>query len=151
MNRDRLAEILAHDEAKRDKPYDDATGREVRKGSVVIGKVSIGIGRNLTDKGLSDDEIAYLLGNDISEVERQLDRALPWWRFMSENRQLVLASMCFNMGLGDSTRGLLSFRNTLSAMEAGDYKRAADGIRNSAYAKQVKGRAERLADMMEHG
>lgn len=140
MNKDALAAQLEIDEGLRLKPYKDT-----------VGKMTIGIGRNLDDVGISKSEAMMLLGADIDKVCAQLDAALPWWRNMSDRRQQALANMCFNMGIGNSTKGLLSFRNTLSSMQAGDYKAAAQGMLNSTWAKQVGDRAKRLADMMERG
>lgn len=140
MNRTALADQLVFDEGMVLKPY-----------RCTAGKLTIGVGRNLEDVGISKSEAMTMLGADIDRAEADLDRALPWWRGMSDRRQQVLANMCFNMGIGNSTRGLLSFRNTLAAMQAGDYKRAAQGMRDSAWARQVGKRAERLASMMEQG
>lgn len=140
MNTELLVQELRRDEGVMRKPYKDT-----------VGKLTIGVGRNLDDVGLSDDEMDYLLKNDIKRVEADLDRALPWWREMSPNRQRVLANMCFNMGLGNSKRGLLSFRNTLEKMRTGDYAGAARGMLASQWARQVKGRAHRLADLMRAG
>jgi len=135
-----LQQELTVDEGKKAKPY-----------LCTAGKTTIGIGRNLDDVGLSESEIQLLFKNDIERVCSQLDATLPWWRAMSERRQRVLANMCFNMGIGDSKRGLLSFRNTLASMQRGDYRAAARGMRDSAWATQVGARAERLAKMMEEG
>jgi len=55
--------------------------------------------------------------------------------------------MCFNMGITK----LLGFKNTLRMMKAGDYDGAADGMLQSLWAKQVKGRADELAEQMRHG
>lgn len=140
MNIENLTAELIVDEALKLKPY-----------HCTAGKLTIGIGRNLDDVGISPDEARYLLKNDIDRVCSQLDAALPWWRTMSERRQRVLANMCFNMGIGNSTKGLLSFRNTLASMQRGDYRAAARGMRDSAWAKQVGARSERLAKMMEEG
>jgi len=140
MNRDALADQLIIDEGLRLKPY-----------HCTAGKLTIGIGRNLDDVGITKAEAMMLLGADLDRVEAELDRALPWWRYMSDRRQQVLANMCFNMGLGNSTRGLLSFRNTLAAMQRGDYAAAARGMLDSAWARQVGNRAKRLAKMMEQG
>lgn len=140
MNIESLTSELITDEALMLKPY-----------RCTAGKLSIGIGRNLDDVGISADEARYLLKNDIDRVCTQLDAALPWWRTLSERRQRALANMCFNMGIGNSTRGLLSFRNTLAAMQAGDYKAASRGMLQSAWATQVGDRAKRLAKMMEEG
>lgn len=115
-----------------------------------LGYSTIGIGR-LVDKrrggGISRDEAIYLLANDLKKVDADLDRALPWWRQMNEPRRRVLRNMCFNMGLGT----LLTFKNTLAAMKAGDYRKAAAGMLASKWATQVKGRAMRLAKTMETG
>lgn len=147
MNRDALAAQLVIDEALRLKPYDDATGKELKPGDIVKGKISIGIGRNLSDVGITKSEAAMLFGADIDNVEADLDRFLPWWRGMSDVRRQVIANMCFNMGINK----LQGFVNTLRAMKQGDYKAAAAGMRNSLWAKQVGARAERLAKMMEEG
>lgn len=140
MNRDALANQLIADEGMVLKPY-----------RCTAGKLTIGIGRNLEDAGISKSEAMLLLGADIDKVESQLDATLPWWRGMSEARQQVLANMAFNMGIGNSARGLLSFRNTLAAMHRGDYKAAARGMLDSTWARQVGQRAVRLAKMMEDG
>lgn len=136
MNTDALAAQLTIDEGKRNKPYRDT-----------VGKITIGVGRNLTDVGLSDDEITLLLANDIKRVCDELDSNLSWWRGMSEARQEALANMCFNLGIG----ALLGFKNTLDAMQEGRYDAAANGMLASLWARQVGARAQRLAEMMKNG
>lgn len=136
MNIAQLERELTTDEGKRSKVY-----------KCTAGKNTIGVGRNLDDVGLSDEEISFLLRNDIARVCAELDGALPWWRQMSDARQRVLANMSFNLGL----RGLLGFKNTLAAMKEGRYKDAAAGMQNSLWARQVGNRAKRLAEMMERG
>jgi lysozyme len=37
-----------------------------------MGRWTIGIGRNLSDKGITKEEALYLLDNDIKECERDL-------------------------------------------------------------------------------
>ncbi len=127
---------LRADEGVRQFPYTDT-----------VGKLTIGVGRNLTDRGLSDDEINYLLQNDIDLVIDDLNRGIPWWVDLSPVRQRVLANMCFNIGLPR----LKGFVRMLSAMRRGDFLTAAQELRGSLYAKQVGARAERLARLMEAG
>lgn len=121
-----------------------------------LGYSTIGVGR-LIDKrkggGLSDDEIDYLLANDIRRSIADLDRALPWWRGLTENRQRVLVNMCFNLGIGNAKvgSGLLGFKNTLAMIERGEYARAAAGMLNSKWARQVGDRSKRLSEMMKEG
>jgi len=136
MDKDRLIAQLIVDEGKKNFPYKDT-----------VGKLTIGVGRNLDDRGLSDDEITYLLGNDIKLVERELDIAMPWWRGMCDARQNVIASMAFNLGVP----GLKTFKNTLQAMRDGRYADAADGMLQSKWAQQVGARAVRLSKAMREG
>lgn len=136
MNLTKLQVQLAIDEDRRSRIYVDS-----------VGKITGGIGRNLTDRGFSDDEIDLMFKNDIARVEKELDLNLPWWRQMNDPRQNVLANMCFNMGITK----LLGFKNTLSAMSTGRYEDAAKGMLDSLWAKQVHDRANRLAETMKTG
>lgn len=139
-----LAEELERDEGKRLKPYKDS-----------VGKWSIGIGRNLDDKGISQSECALMLANDIAEHLGLLDKYLPWWKSLDEVRQRVLANMAFNLGVGPSaeqpTGKLLTFKTTLAAIERGDFEGAANGMSASAWARQVGVRATRLIELMRKG
>ena len=136
MNIDNLKAQLTIDEGRKKHIYVDT-----------VGKITAGVGRNLTDRDFSDDEIDLMLTNDIELVERQLDISLPWWRSMSEARQTVLANMAFNMGIA----GLLKFKNTLGAMMGGRFDDAAKGMLDSLWAKQTGARAQRLAAIMRTG
>lgn len=136
MNQTELIKELKRDEGVRLKPY-----------QCTAGKTTIGVGRNLDDRGITEHEADYLLLNDIELVTVQLDKSIPWWRDLSDARQRVLANMCFNLGIS----GLLYFKNTLAAMKAGKYDDAADGMLKSLWAKQVGQRAIRLAKMMREG
>jgi lysozyme len=134
MNVERFKEQLLLHESIRLMPYRDT-----------VGKLTIGVGRNLTDVGISQDEAHYMLTHDIVKVSSQLDSHLPWWRELSEVRQRVVADMCFNLGIG----GLLKFVNTLAAVKSGDYTAAASGMRASKWYSQVGVRGRRLVKMME--
>ena len=155
-DRDALRRELIRDEGLRLKPY-----------RCTAGALTVGVGRNLDAVGLSRDELyalgrsladvrrtgvshdeaMLLLDNDITRCEAALDRLLPWWRGLSDARQRVLMNMCFN--LGESR--LLGFRNTLPAIRDGKYLTATAGMRKSLWARQVKGRADRLITMMREG
>lgn len=135
-----LAKALVRDEGLRFKPY-----------RCTAGKLTIGIGRNLDDRGITKAEAFALLENDIDSCIADLDGALAWWRKLDEVRQEVLINMCFNMGIGSSSRGLLSFKNTLRMIESGDYAGAAAGMLNSRWATQVGARARRLSEQMRTG
>lgn len=113
----------------------------------LVGKLTIGVGRNLEDKGIREVEADFMLENDIAEVVGKLDTKLSWWTKLSKIRKLVLMDMCFNLGL----KGLLSFKKTLAAMKEERWDTAADEMLDSLWHKQVGRRAERLAYMMRTG
>ena len=136
IDRDAMIRQLRLHEGERLKPYRDT-----------VGKLTIGVGRNLDDRGITAEESAQLLANDIAEMEREVLRALPWVARLEEVRQRVLVDMAFNMGIV----GLLNFKRTLAAIEAEEFERAATMMLDSKWAGQVGQRAERLARMMATG
>jgi lysozyme len=126
----KLRETLERHEGRRSKPYIDPSGH-----------VSIGVGRNLTDVGLRDDEIDRLLTNDIIKASIDVATKLPWSVQLDQDCRDVLINMCFNMGIGK----LLEFRNFLDALRVGAYPEAAKYMLNSVWAGQVGGRARELS------
>lgn len=136
MDRDALAKQLLRDEGFRQFPYKDT-----------VGVLTIGIGRNLESAGISKDEAIYMLQNDIDQCERQLDRTLPWWRYLSSARQSALVNMCFNLGISR----LLKFKKFLAALNQQKYEDAAKEMLNSKWAEQVGQRAVRLSKQIETG
>ena len=112
-----------------------------------MGKMTIGVGRNLEDNGLSNEEIEFMLMNDIDRIEKEVRHVIPNIDEHSETRQIVLMNMAFNMG----TVGLLRFKQTLKAFNNKDYPKAAEEMLDSRWARQVGKRAEELSDMMEAG
>lgn len=87
------------------------------------------------------------LVKDVREHNAKLLAALPWITSLTPARQRVLYNMAYNLGV----QGLLGFKNTLAMVKAGDYAGAANGMLGSLWAKQVKGRAVRLANEMRSG
>jgi lysozyme len=112
------------------------------------GKLTIGIGRNLEDRGISQKEAYAMLERDILDFEQQLLNEIPdVYNGLDEVRQSVLLNMCFNLGI----KGLLEFKNTLAFIDAGDWERAANGMLASKWAKQVGKRAIELSELMRKG
>jgi len=68
MNYDAIKKQLTLHEGRKNKPY-----------KCTSGKITIGVGRNLDDNGLSEDEIDYLLTNDVLRCEKELQQRLPWY------------------------------------------------------------------------
>jgi lysozyme len=128
--------------------YDDATGRTIGKGDTLRGWPTIGYGRNLTGRGITRQEADLLLHNDMTIVTDELTRLVPWWRSLDQVRQMVLAEMAYNMGAANLVRG---WPNFLRRVETGQYLEAAQTMRVSRWASQVRGRAHLLADLMQRG
>ena len=111
------------------------------------GRLTIGVGRNLDDRGITAEESAYLLANDIDEYWERLETEIPWVTQLDPVRQRVLLDMAFNLGIG----GLMGFKKTLAAVRGGEYERAAAMMLQSRWARQVGTRAKRLSRMMFTG
>ena len=109
------------------------------------GVATIGVGRNLEDVGLSYDESMLLLDNDIKRVLYACWHEFRWFGELDDDRQTVVASMVFNLGLN----GFLKFKKMIAAIEREDYVEAAKEMMRSKWADQVKGRALDLANLMK--
>lgn len=127
--------------------YDDATGKPVVSGSRVVGNPTIGVGTLLcAPGGISEAESQFLLANRLARA-RKLAATLTVFPKLDPVRQGVLVEMVFQMGLA----GVAEFHHTLAAMDRGDWKAAADGMRNSLWARQTPARAQKLAQIIETG
>lgn len=129
-----LSQMLILDEANRQFPYLDTED-----------KLTIGIGHNLTDKGLSKTIRMMIFMEDIKEVETDLFKH-SWFTDLDDVRRLVIADMAFNLGMPK----LLQFKRMIAGLKAKDYTKAADEMMDSKWADQVGIRAERLSHMMRH-
>ena len=127
---------LIVDEGDRNKPYVDSRGN-----------VSIGIGRNLTGIGISDDEKALMYANDRARADATARALFPTFDALTDNRKAVVLNMAFNIGQAT----LSKFHATIEAVTSGDYDGAAEDMLASAWAGQVGARATRLADLMRSG
>jgi len=136
LNLDAIKSSLKIHEGKSLKPY-----------QCTAGKLSIGYGRNLDDRGITTEEAEYLLANDIQVAVRELDRAFPGWRNHSDNVQNVLVELSFAMG----APRLAGFRKMWAALDAKDYPTAAAELLDSRWRQQVGQRAITLADRLRAG
>ncbi len=110
-----------------------------------VGKVTIGIGYNLTDRGIDDTWINNQYQNDVRFFFARLS-TFDWFKDLNTDRQVVLVDMCF-MGW----QRFLEFKNLIHALSVHDYKQASLEMLNSEWAQQVKSRAANLAQGMLTG
>lgn len=125
----KLRRSLLNHESYRKFPYTDTDG-----------KITIGIGYNLTDRGIDDDWINAQYQKDVNYFYNKLSATFPWYNTLNEDRQIVLIDMCF-MGW----RHFLEFNKLIEALSEGDFKKAAFEILNSEYHQETKNRAAVLA------
>lgn len=131
-----LKDILILHEGFRQFPYMDTTGH-----------LTIGIGRNLNTRGISNNEALNLLDDDIAYFSNKLSVELPYFNSLDDVRKIVLVNMCFNLGFN----GLLEFKNMLDAIQKRKWEQAAANIISSKAYQQAPNRYRQLADMMQTG
>lgn len=110
-----------------------------------VGKLTIGYGRNLDDRGISETEAAILLRNDIIYHSYIPSKYIKNFASFSLVRRIALMDMAFNLG---ETR-FSQFKNMIAELNAGNYSKASVEMLNSLWASQVGQRAKELARMME--
>jgi lysozyme len=104
-----------------------------------VGKLTIGVGFNLTDVGLYDEEIDFIL-----RMKLMLPLKIATWEALSKDQQLCLMDMYYNLGWPR----LSKFKRMLKHIDDGKYDKAAEELLNSKYASQVGQRAKRNADLL---
>lgn len=132
----KLKNLLINDEALKNFPYTDTTGH-----------ITIGVGRNLQDRGISTPEALMLLDDDILYFCSKLSHLLPWWNDLDDARQIVLVNVCFNCGV----QGLLKFKDMLAACAKHDWDNAANELLDSDAAHRLIERYQRLAYILRTG
>lgn len=139
MSNDKLIEMLKVHE-----------GVETHAYKCSASKITIGVGRNIDPEGgigLSEDEIDYLLQNDINRITTELDFEYGWFSDLNEARQDAMIDISFNLG---QTR-LRKFQKALTAMAQSNWNTAADEFMDSKWSKQVGNRAKELTEIIRTG
>ena len=98
-----------------------------------VGKATIGVGRNLVDRGITTDEALMLLDHDVDECDGDL-RAFGWFAALDPVRQRALVDLRFNLG----PYRFRGFVKMLDALARQDYAGAAIELASSAWATQVQ-------------
>tara|TARA_R100001460_G_scaffold36588_5_gene70216 strand:- start:1426 stop:1845 length:420 start_codon:yes stop_codon:yes gene_type:complete len=133
-----LIDMIKRHEGVKSKVYKCSQGYE-----------TIGVGRNISESGLglSDDEIDYLLHNDLERCNEELAKAYDWYSELDKPRRDAMVDICFNLGI---TR-LRGFVKALEAMSRQQFDIAADEFMDSRWATQVGYRAEEVTEMIRTG
>ena len=162
MNLDALKVWIEHWEGRRDRAYDDATGRPITPGSVVRGHPTVGVGFNLDATGasaaiealgldydqvrsgeqtLADNQIDRLLDIAVNQAIQGARGVIQSFDGLPDDKQIVIVDMVFNLG----TAAFSEFVNTIQAIRGQDWATASEQMQESAWFRQVGNRA--MADV----
>lgn len=108
---------------------------------------TIGVGRNLQDKGISERVAMIMLDEDIEDAISDLTRNLPYFGDLPESVKEALVNMVFNMGISR----FLQFKKTLAYLKSGKYTKAGNECLDSRWATQVGYRAIEVAALIKSG
>ncbi len=121
-------------------------GLELMPYKCTSGKTTIGVGRNLEDIGITEQEAELLLLNDIGRVKQELVND-QWYMDLDPVRKAVIENMSFNLGYPT----LKKFQNMIASISEGDYETASKEMLDSRWSKQVGQRSIELAEQMRTG
>jgi len=134
MNISEIKRKLIYDEGKRHRPY-----------KCTAGKLTIGVGRNLEDVGISEATIDQMLSEDIEKCAVQAKTIFKEkWDTFSDERKCGIINMIFNLGYF----GFCQFKMMISAINANDRAAIRAHGANSLWARQVGERAQRVLSLI---
>jgi lysozyme len=107
-------------------------------------KLTIGVGRNLEDNGITKDEAMYLLGNDISRTVKDCEHHFDWFHSMPIRVREAVVNLVFNMGVSRFSK----FKKTIEYLKNEQWERAGVELLDSRYAEQTTGRAVEIANQI---
>lgn len=109
-----------------------------------VGKLTIGIGHNLSDKPISKLVSRTMFMEDLADAIDDVHHVCSIYDELSRPRQLVMINLAFNLG----RERLRKFVRFLNAVHQYDWNDAANEILNSKAARDLPTRYDRLAKMM---
>jgi len=111
------------------------------------GKIKIGIGYDLNERGISDNWIQNQFMEDVLFFNKSLSEYTKFYNTVNNCRKMVLIEMAF-MGF---KRFIIEFEDMFDYLDNKDYKNAAKEIIDSSWATSQKERANKLAESMRTG
>ena len=130
----RIEDLLIKHEGLKLKPY-----------RCPAGKLTIGVGRNLEDVGITESEAMYLLRMDIERCEKELRCIFEDFDDLPKEIQNVLIDMIFNLGKSR----FMNFKKMIQAVKVKNWGEMANEMKNSNWYHQVKNRAEELVQIVK--
>ena len=144
MNIEQLRKELEVDEGVKYEIYNDH-----------LGYPTFGIGHLVRDTDpehgkeigtpVSEDRVIEAFNKDVESVLNDCTILYGNFSKLPEEAQLIIANMMFNLG----RPRLSKFKGMKAGVDAGDWKKAADELVDSAWYRQVPNRAGRLVSRMK--
>ena len=144
MNIEQLRKELEVDEGVKYEIYNDH-----------LGYPTFGIGHLVRDTDpehgqeigtpVSEDRVIEAFNKDVESVLNDCTILYGNFSQLAEEAQLIIANMMFNLG----RPRLSKFKGMKAGVDAGDWKKAADEMIDSAWYRQVPNRAGRLVARMK--
>ena len=139
-----IKNILYIEEGFRAKPYYCTEGFPTIGIGFVVGKK----GEPLPDMEMTKRQAFLMLDDKIESFTKEVSERFPIeWSRCNQARKDILISMAFQLGV----TGLSKFKNTLAAIRAGNFQKAADEMLDSRWARQTRNRAVRHSNQMLKG
>lgn len=132
---DKLLDLLKDHEGFKKYPY-----------LCTVGKLTVGYGHNIEDKGVSKAVAKLMLKEDIHDATRDLYSIFPGFHNFPDNQRIALIDLMFNMGLPRFN----TFVKMITAIKRGDWQKAADELKDSTWYTQVGVRAPKIESMMRN-
>ena len=131
----KIEELLIKHEGLKLKPYKDTKGI-----------LTIGVGRNLENNGIEQDEALFMLKNDIKRCKNELREIFINFDELPENVKLVLIDMIFNLG---KTR-FLKFKHMIEAVKNKDWENMIKEMKDSKWCRELKNRCNDDVELVQN-
>jgi len=110
--------------------------------------------KNNTTPAMTNEQIQKLFDDDY-EKHKAMAMKTPGWALANETGQAAMIDLTYNMGswfaIKNKNNNELLWKNTVAALESGNFDKAADGLKDSLWYKQVGNRAVKIVDMIRNG
>lgn len=123
--------------------------KKTRDMNLILRKLSSDLGHSVGST-IPQADITTLFNSDLGKVQAEIRKnktIAPVYAKVNRSRQMALENMAFQMGTG----GLAKFKTSLALIGAGDYNGAAAALKNSLWARQTPGRANRICLVIKNG
>jgi lysozyme len=144
MNITQLREQLKIDEGVKYEIYKDHLGYDTFGIGHLVVKEDAEFGQSVGTK-VSEDRVNEVFEKDVQKMIKEAKILFPNFDSLPEEAQQVIVNMTFNMG----RPRLSNFKKFISYINESKWEEASKEMLNSAWAKQVGKRAQRLSDRIK--